>query len=209
MGAGWRSPDPPREEIEEWFGPEHMAAAAGLRLHTSVLQPFSHWVTPLGLPKRFDTMFYVCRAPEGQDARADESETTAIAWVHPSAALEAHRDELQDVTVVSYCTGGIRCEKAAILMQDLGLTNSWQLEGGILQYFEQTGGRQPTPHDQVRRDAPADRERRRSEPAAARCHRALRIQRSPEHLGRPLPGAGRARRALRSARRGRRRGSPS
>ena len=25
MGAGWRSPDPPREEIEEWFGPEHMA----------------------------------------------------------------------------------------------------------------------------------------------------------------------------------------
>jgi hypothetical protein len=25
MGPGWRSPDPPREEIEEWFGPEHMA----------------------------------------------------------------------------------------------------------------------------------------------------------------------------------------
>ncbi|MEK8049195.1 sulfurtransferase [Ideonella sp. DXS22W] len=53
-------------------------------------------------------------------------------------ALEAHRTELQDVTVVSYCTGGIRCEKAAILMQDLGLTNSWQLEGGILKYLELT-----------------------------------------------------------------------
>jgi UPF0176 protein len=53
-------------------------------------------------------------------------------------ALEAHRAELQDVTVVSYCTGGIRCEKAAILMQDLGLKNSWQLEGGILKYLELT-----------------------------------------------------------------------
>jgi len=31
MGAGWRSPDPPREEIEEWFGPEHMAVIEAAR----------------------------------------------------------------------------------------------------------------------------------------------------------------------------------
>jgi UPF0176 protein len=59
------------------------------------------------------------------------------------AAIERHRDALKDRTVVSYCTGGIRCEKAAILMRELGLDHSYQLEGGILKYFEDTGGTAP------------------------------------------------------------------
>ena len=59
------------------------------------------------------------------------------------AALAAHRAELAGHTVVSYCTGGIRCEKAALLMQGLGLAHSYQLEGGILKYFEDTQGRAP------------------------------------------------------------------
>ncbi len=54
-------------------------------------------------------------------------------------ALAAHRDELAGKTVVSYCTGGIRCEKAAMVLQEQGLT-AWQLDGGILKYFEDTGG---------------------------------------------------------------------
>jgi UPF0176 protein len=56
------------------------------------------------------------------------------------AALAAHRDALAGKTVVSYCTGGIRCEKAALVMRELGLEHSYQLEGGILRYFEQTEG---------------------------------------------------------------------
>ena len=56
------------------------------------------------------------------------------------AALQAHRDELAGKTVVSYCTGGIRCEKAAIVMQAAGLESVYQLEGGILKYFEETEG---------------------------------------------------------------------
>ena len=59
------------------------------------------------------------------------------------AALAAHRAELDGHTVVSYCTGGIRCEKAALVMQGLGLAHSYQLEGGILKYFEDTQGRAP------------------------------------------------------------------
>ncbi len=55
-------------------------------------------------------------------------------------ALQAHRAELQGKTVVSFCTGGIRCEKAAILMQEAGLEHVYQLEGGILKYFEEAGG---------------------------------------------------------------------
>ena len=57
----------------------------------------------------------------------------------PQAARE-HLGDLQGKTVVSYCTGGIRCEKAAIYLRELGLTDVYQLDGGILQYFEDTGG---------------------------------------------------------------------
>jgi len=58
----------------------------------------------------------------------------------PEAVL-AHRDELAGKTVVSYCTGGIRCEKAALFMSEAGIENVLQLDGGILKYFEDTGGR--------------------------------------------------------------------
>ncbi len=56
------------------------------------------------------------------------------------AALRAHKADLQGKTVVSFCTGGIRCEKAAILMREEGLDHVYQLEGGILKYFEETDG---------------------------------------------------------------------
>ncbi|HWI80928.1 sulfurtransferase [Ramlibacter sp.] len=56
------------------------------------------------------------------------------------AALQQHRGDLEGKTVVSFCTGGIRCEKAAILMREAGLARVWQLEGGILNYFEAVGG---------------------------------------------------------------------
>ncbi|HKX39867.1 MAG TPA: sulfurtransferase [Burkholderiaceae bacterium] len=55
-------------------------------------------------------------------------------------ALQRRRAELEGKTVVSYCTGGIRCEKAALLMREAGVENVLQLDGGILRYFEQAGG---------------------------------------------------------------------
>ncbi|MFC5741559.1 sulfurtransferase [Dyella tabacisoli] len=56
------------------------------------------------------------------------------------AAIAADRARFADKTVVSYCTGGIRCEKAVLHMQDIGIENAYQLEGGILKYFEETDG---------------------------------------------------------------------
>ncbi|MDR7190567.1 UPF0176 protein [Microbacterium sp. BE35] len=56
----------------------------------------------------------------------------------PDAAAAAARD-LEGKTVVSYCTGGIRCEKAAIYLREAGV-EAYQLEGGILGYFEHVGG---------------------------------------------------------------------
>ena len=56
------------------------------------------------------------------------------------AALAAHRGELEGKTVLSFCTGGIRCEKAALHMRDAGLDCVWQLDGGILKYLQETDG---------------------------------------------------------------------
>ena len=54
--------------------------------------------------------------------------------------IQQHKEELNDKTVVTFCTGGIRCEKAAIHMQNIGYDSVYQLEGGILKYFEEVGG---------------------------------------------------------------------
>ncbi len=50
-----------------------------------------------------------------------------------------HVEDLRGKTVVSFCTGGIRCEKAAPFLQSLGAENVYQLDGGILRYFEDVG----------------------------------------------------------------------
>lgn len=54
-------------------------------------------------------------------------------------AITAHKEELADKTVVSFCTGGIRCEKSGLFMREIGMEHSYQLEGGILKYFEEVG----------------------------------------------------------------------
>lgn len=51
-----------------------------------------------------------------------------------------HKEELDGKTIVTFCTGGIRCEKAAIHMHNVGFDSVYQLEGGILKYFEDVGG---------------------------------------------------------------------
>ena len=56
----------------------------------------------------------------------------------PQAVID-HREELAGKTIVSFCTGGIRCEKAAIYLQEAGVKNVYQLDGGILKYFEECG----------------------------------------------------------------------
>ena len=55
-------------------------------------------------------------------------------------AVALHREAWRDATVVPFCTGGIRCEKAAHWMQQAGFANVHQLEGGILGWFEAKGG---------------------------------------------------------------------
>ena len=55
-------------------------------------------------------------------------------------AVSEMDEELKDKPVVMFCTGGIRCEKASVVMMDAGFSNVKQLKGGILGYFEEVGG---------------------------------------------------------------------
>ena len=64
-----------------------LASGAGLPLATRVLQPWSRWVTPFGVPRRFDTLFFVAPLPPAQQPEVDAGETTELAWVSPVAAL--------------------------------------------------------------------------------------------------------------------------
>jgi 8-oxo-dGTP pyrophosphatase MutT (NUDIX family) len=71
-----------------------MASAEQLTLATDRLRYFTHWITPEGLPKRFDTHFFVTTAPPAQQAVYDNLETSEGIWIAPSEALaRAQRDE--------------------------------------------------------------------------------------------------------------------
>jgi ADP-ribose pyrophosphatase YjhB (NUDIX family) len=61
-----------------------------LPLATGSLRPWSHWITPEGLPKRFDTRFFVAAMPAGQAASVDAGETTTLAWWRPAESLAKH-----------------------------------------------------------------------------------------------------------------------
>jgi 8-oxo-dGTP pyrophosphatase MutT (NUDIX family) len=68
----------------------HIAAREGLRLATDALAYWAHWITPVGMPKRFDTHFFLAEDQSGQLATHDNVEVTASAWITPEAALEGY-----------------------------------------------------------------------------------------------------------------------
>ena len=58
--------------------------------------------------------------------------------------IAQHKDELNDKTIVTFCTGGIRCEKAAIYMRNIGYHRVYQLDGGILNTLKKCVARTTT-----------------------------------------------------------------
>lgn len=66
----------------------------GLVVRTDLLRPWSHWITPIGEPRRYDTRFFVAVAPAGQSADGATTEADEVIWQTPSAAID------------QWCTGG-------------------------------------------------------------------------------------------------------
>ena len=68
-----------------------LAEREGLQLACDRIHYFSHWITPEGQPRRYDTRFFVALAPPEQVPLHDDRETIANLWVNPARALERHR----------------------------------------------------------------------------------------------------------------------
>jgi 8-oxo-dGTP pyrophosphatase MutT (NUDIX family) len=63
-------------------------AGNNLSLALDELVPYAHWITPEGMPKRFDTFFFLAAAPPDQLGAHDGRESTDSVWVSPREALE-------------------------------------------------------------------------------------------------------------------------
>lgn len=83
---------PWREKLQAGSaGVAELCEALGLKLDVRGLAYTSHWLTPPGTPKRFDTRFFTALAPEGQVAVADLGEAVELMWLTPGAALSKER----------------------------------------------------------------------------------------------------------------------
>ncbi len=75
---------------------QDLIEAEDLLLDVAGLHAFSHWITPEGAPRRYDTRFFLAAAPVGHAYLHDETETVASRWVRPAEALVASdRGELE------------------------------------------------------------------------------------------------------------------
>lgn len=63
----------------------------GLGAAADALTYFAHWITPVRMPRRYDTRFFMAEAPEGQHPVQDERETIAATWIKPAEALSLHK----------------------------------------------------------------------------------------------------------------------
>lgn len=64
-----------------------------LTLDLGGLTPFAHWITPELAPKRFDTRFYIAKAPASQRAASDGAENVAIGWRRPGDLIAAWQEK--------------------------------------------------------------------------------------------------------------------
>jgi glyoxylase-like metal-dependent hydrolase (beta-lactamase superfamily II)/8-oxo-dGTP pyrophosphatase MutT (NUDIX family) len=97
-GILYATPDPSdaqvqiaRQALARGEGFEKVLRELGLQLAVSQLHYFSHWITPPGPPRRFDTRFFVAPVPRSAAASHDEAEVVAHEWVEVKEALERQR----------------------------------------------------------------------------------------------------------------------
>ncbi len=69
----------------EWF--VNLVVSQGWRLMLSALLPWSHWITPVRMKRRYDTRFWLACMPADQHCQPDQFETTHGLWVSPAKGL--------------------------------------------------------------------------------------------------------------------------
>jgi 8-oxo-dGTP pyrophosphatase MutT (NUDIX family) len=85
---------PWRDRLQQGQGSmAQLCREVGLQAGCRGLIYFSHWLTPPGHPKRFDTRFFMVQAPADQVAVADLGEALELMWLTPQQALDPARPE--------------------------------------------------------------------------------------------------------------------
>ena len=72
----------------EWF--INLAVSQGWQLKLSALSPWSHWITPVRMKRRYDTRFWLASMPDDQQCRPDQLETTHGLWISPAKGLSCN-----------------------------------------------------------------------------------------------------------------------
>jgi 8-oxo-dGTP pyrophosphatase MutT (NUDIX family) len=93
MGGFWVFPGGAVDPGESHRGTavrELAEEAAVAELDPAALVPYSRWITPAAIQTRFDTHFFVARAPPGAQPRVDGQECVDLRWTTPAAALAAY-----------------------------------------------------------------------------------------------------------------------
>lgn len=87
-----------RARVEQGEHPlSEMLRDEGLKLPLREVTYFSHWITPAGATRRYDTRFFIAAAPEAQKPLHDNRETINHLWVRPAEALSLHRQNQFDL----------------------------------------------------------------------------------------------------------------
>ncbi len=87
-----------RSRVEHGEHPlSEMLRDEGLQLPLQQMTYFSHWITPIGAPRRYDTRFFVAAAPEAQKPLHDNRETINHVWVRPGEALDKNKQKQFDM----------------------------------------------------------------------------------------------------------------
>lgn len=103
-----------RETLEE----------TGLEVTLDEMVPFAHWTTPVQLPKRFATWFFIAPVIGTPEVRIDNSEIVDSAWLTPAKALEMHGGGELELPAPTYVTllGFSRYDGVARLVQSVRAT---------------------------------------------------------------------------------------
>ena len=87
-----------RSRVERGEHPlSEMLRDEGLQLPLQQMTYFSHWITPIGAPRRYDTRFFVAAAPASQKPLHDNRETINHVWVRPGEALDKNKQKQFDM----------------------------------------------------------------------------------------------------------------
>lgn len=124
-----------RSQVDAGLLPlDQLCADEQITLACDAIHYVSNWVTPIGSSRRYDTRFFVARAPAHQEGRHDDRETVDSMWIRPAAAL----DRADDLAIITPTASNLEVLDRFDTVDDL-----------------MAATRPPRPHEPTRRPVPA------------------------------------------------------